>query len=94
MLDALTAAQIEVGLLTATMAQQIACDVEPNPRDGDIDVLDSLVLAQVSSGLPASLGCFPIVVAPEGYGVPGGVLQHRGDPQRSQPRHAQLQLRR
>jgi hypothetical protein len=87
-LDALEAAQIAVGIMLPTLEQTLSCDVEPTPPDGDIDILDALYMARKATGLPVSLGCFPVVIAPEGYGVPVPVLHSEAtesDPDRFAP---------
>jgi len=53
-LDALTAAQIAVGLTMPSVVQEACCDV--NSSMG-VDVVDALLMAQSSAGLPAVLVC-------------------------------------
>jgi hypothetical protein len=51
--DALLAAQIDVGLVIPTPAHLVACEVDGAPG---LTVLDALVLAQVAAGLPPPPG--------------------------------------
>ena len=53
-IDALTAAQIAVGLITPTVVQAACCDVDIS---GIVDVVDALFIAQFAAGLPAILMC-------------------------------------
>jgi hypothetical protein len=53
-LDALAAAQISVTAIPAPPLQGECCDVNAS---GSIDILDALLMAQSSAGIPVSLAC-------------------------------------
>ena len=53
-LDALQAAKHAVGLIVLVGLQFDSCDVDNDP---DVDVIDSLFIAQASAGLPVTLTC-------------------------------------
>ena len=53
-LDALMGARHAVTLVVLTGIQFASCDVE---QDGDVDILDALAIAQVSTGLSVTLTC-------------------------------------
>jgi hypothetical protein len=53
-IDALTAAQIAVSLITPSLMQTGCCDID---SDADIDIIDGLRIAQKSAGLVVSLAC-------------------------------------
>jgi DNA-binding beta-propeller fold protein YncE len=53
-LDALTAAQIGVGLVSPSMTQTMCCDTNSS---GSVDVIDALQMAQVGAGFPVLVDC-------------------------------------